>query len=332
LGEEIKGKTITLPYRKFQAAQKLAADLSEKDLLGEPKEISVSPENIRGCWKKGLLGIDPSMLRIMNDISSCCDTDSSVLLLGETGTGKEVVAKCIHELGSRKDKPLVALNCAAISENLQESTLFGHEKGAFTDAKQKRDGIVKTAGGGTLFLDEIGEMNSSVQARMLRFLESGEYSPVGSNAVTKSDARIVSATSRDIEPSIQNRREDFLKALYYRLAKVKITLQDLYLRPGDLCLLIYYYIKVFNLENDYSIDSVRKWILHRTMWHRWQGNIRDLRDRVEIGCLQTMQAHGKCLQDFRQDFKTEGVEFSYIQDPDPLGKSQLAVIAELSTN
>ena len=221
---------------------------------------------------------DPQMLRVLELCGRAARSESRVLILGETGTGKELLAKTIHALGPRRDSPLVEVNCAAIPANLIESELFGHEKGAFTGAVDRRPGRFEEAGSGTLFLDEIGELNHSLQSKLLRVLQSGEYNRVGSSKVMRSRARIIAATHRDLEQEALAGR--FRPDLFHRLNVVTLFVPPLRERSGDIPVLLDHFNARFShgtsRELNFSPAAVR---LFRD--YPWPGNVRELEHLME---------------------------------------------------
>lgn len=231
---------------------------------------------------------NPQMLQLLNLSREVADTTISVLLQGESGTGKELFAKFIHESSSRKEKPFVTVNCAALSENLLESELFGHVRGAFTGAVKDREGRFEIADGGTIFLDEITEIPSTTQAKLLRFLQSREFERVGDSQTRKVDVRFISATNRNLSEALASGklRED----LYYRINGVTIKLPPLRARPEDIPILIKYFLKKFSQgsEPDISAEAFKLLINYQ-----WPGNVRQLENVMERAVLL---AHGKRIE------------------------------------
>jgi two-component system response regulator HydG len=205
--------------------------------------------------------------------------DVSVLIEGETGTGKELVAKAIHRAGARQAGPFVAINCAAVPANLLESELFGHTRGAFTDAKAARDGLFVQASGGTLFLDEIGEMPLEMQAKLLRALQERTVRPVGSNSEVPFDTRIVAATHRDLEFEIENRR--FREDLYYRINVVKISIPALRERGNDVLLLAANFLQKAAERNRQEPLALSPQVAALLLAYDWPGNVRELENCIE---------------------------------------------------
>jgi two-component system response regulator HydG len=228
---------------------------------------------------EGVVGSSPQMNSVIDRLKRIAPTDASVLIQGETGTGKELVAQAIHQNSPRKNKPFVALNCAALSENILESELFGHVKGAFTDASTDRVGKFEYAHGGTLFLDEVGDMPLATQIKLLRVLESGEITRVGSNHPVRVNVRILSATNRNLEDSIA--AGTFRSDLYHRLKVVTITLPRLTERSQDIPLLIEHFIRQFAKRHHKTIKSMSTAARMKLMAFDWPGNVRQLRNTIE---------------------------------------------------
>lgn len=206
-------------------------------------------------------------------------TDATVLLTGETGTGKEVFANAIHQNSTRKSKGFVAINCAAFSHDLLESEMFGHVAGAFTGAMKDKKGLFEEANGGTIFLDELGEMALDLQAKLLRVLESGEFIKVGESKLTKVDVRIVAATNRDLLSEIEAGK--FRQDLYYRLSIFQIKLPSLRERVADIDLLANFFIKSFNAKTGRQLKGMQPDYLQALKLHPWPGNIRELKNVIE---------------------------------------------------
>jgi two-component system response regulator HydG len=228
---------------------------------------------------EGVVGSSPQMNAVIERLRRIAPTDASVLITGETGTGKELVAQAIHQNSPRKNKPFVALNCAALSENILESELFGHVKGAFTDASTDRVGKFEYAHGGTLFLDEVGDMPPATQIKLLRVLESGEITRVGSNDPIKVNVRILSATNRNLEDAIA--AGTFRSDLYHRLKVVTIALPRLVERAQDIPLLIEHFIRQFARRHHKQIKSMSPAARLRLASYSWPGNVRELKNTIE---------------------------------------------------
>ena len=206
-------------------------------------------------------------------------TDTTVLLLGETGTGKEVFAQAIHNAGSRKMKPFVAINCSAFNQSLLENELFGHKAGAYTDAGKDAKGLFEEASGGTIFLDEVGDMGIELQAKLLRVLETNEFIKVGDTKSTKVDVRIIAATNRDLQK--ESDKGTFRSDLYYRLAVFQLVLPSLRDRPKDIQAMSEYFFKVFSLKVNRPMPKMSQEFIEKLKVYSWKGNIRELKNTIE---------------------------------------------------
>jgi two-component system response regulator AtoC len=225
------------------------------------------------------IGKSHSMKRVFQLVERLTRVNTSVLIRGENGTGKELVAKAIHFNGPRKDHPFVALNCGAIPENLIESELFGHEKGAFTGADQRKIGKFQFAAQGTLFLDEVGDTSPATQVKLLRVLQEHTFTPVGANREVKADVRIVAATNKDLEKEIKEGR--FREDLYYRLNVMPIFLPPLRERAEDIPSLVHHFVDKFNQEHAAKIEGITSEVLTTLEAFHWPGNIRELENAIE---------------------------------------------------
>jgi PAS domain S-box-containing protein len=220
-----------------------------------------------------------AMREIFSILPDIADSDSSVLIEGQSGTGKELIARAIHHLSRRSKKPLVVINCAAVPDNLLESELFGYKAGAFTDAKKDKPGKISLAEGGTVFLDEIGEISPALQVKLLRFVQEREYEPLGGVAPVKSDVRIISATNKNLAEAIQNR--DFREDLFYRLNVFNIKLPPLADRKEDIPLLVKHFMRKYNVLKGKNIEGVTDDVMNILMDHNYPGNIRELENIIE---------------------------------------------------
>ncbi len=227
----------------------------------------------------GLVAASPEMVKVCRTIEKVAVADVSVLLLGESGTGKEVLARAVHRLSPRVAQPFVAINCAAIPENLLESELFGHEKGAFTGAIKQVRGKIELADGGTLFLDEIGDLALSLQVKLLRFLQQRVLERVGGRQEIPVDVRIVCATNQNLESLIAKGR--FREDLYYRLSELVIEIPPLRDRPGDATLLARHFLEKFSREQGRKIDGFAQDAQIAIEAYDWPGNVRELENRVK---------------------------------------------------
>lgn len=227
----------------------------------------------------GLIGESTALKQVIDKIIQVADTDITILLQGESGVGKDVTAKAIHNVSHRKHNDLVIVNCGAIPEGIIESELFGHEKGSFTGAHESREGYFEKANTGTIFLDEIGDMPANVQVKLLRVLESGEYFRVGSSKVQTTDVRVVAATNKDLWKLVQD--GDFREDLYYRLDTVKVNLPPLRERPDDIIPIFRKFVTEFSAEYDSVFKGFSDDAKELLKSYRWPGNVRELRNVAE---------------------------------------------------
>ncbi len=226
-----------------------------------------------------IIGKSESMRRVMRDVEEVADTNATVLILGETGTGKELIARAIHSASQRRDKPLIKVNCAAIPPTLIESEFFGHEKGAFTGATSKRDGRFAIADRGTIFLDEIGELPLDLQVKLLRVLQEGEFEPVGSSQTRRVDVRVITATNRNLYHEVKNGR--FREDLFYRLNVFPIVVPPLRERRDDIPLLASAFAKTFAQRMGRTIQPLSREDAERLKSYDWPGNVRELLNVIE---------------------------------------------------
>jgi formate hydrogenlyase transcriptional activator len=228
---------------------------------------------------KGIVGESSSLRHVLQLVETVAPSDSTVLLLGETGTGKELIARAIHNHSSRKDGPLVKLNCAAIPTGLLESELFGHERGAFTGAVAQKVGRIELADRGTLFLDEIGDIPLELQPKLLRVLQEREFERLGGTRTKKVNVRVVAATHRDLENMIL--AKEFRSDLYYRLNVFPITLPPLRERPKDIPFLVRHFVREAAQRMNKTIDTIRPITMEALTQYWWPGNIRELENVIE---------------------------------------------------
>jgi len=234
---------------------------------------------------RNMIGNSPVMNRLQETISQVAPTDATVLISGESGTGKELVASAIHYNSDRRDKPFIKINCAAITETLLESELFGHEKGAFTGADRKKDGRFLQADGGTIFLDEIGEMPLAMQAKLLRVLQEKELTRVGGEKVITVDVRVITATNRDLLEQVQ--QGAFREDLFYRLNVVALEVPSLKERQEDIPLLAQTFLERFASKNHKTIKGYTPAAMSQLVNALWPGNIRELMNSIERGVILT---------------------------------------------
>ncbi len=236
-----------------------------------------------GFDQSGVLGASPRMREIFQLLELVSPSDANVLLLGETGTGKELVAHAIHRNSPRAAGPFVVVNCAALPETLIESELFGHERGAFTGAVSRQEGRFLLAHRGSLFLDEIGELSLTTQAKILRVLQTKEFEPLGSTRTLKVDVRIIAATNRNLEARVRDGR--FRDDLFYRLNVFSIVLPPLRERLDDLALLADHFLRTYVAKNRSNIKVMSQEVLHAFQDYPWPGNIRELENIIERGVI-----------------------------------------------
>jgi two-component system response regulator HydG len=265
------------PVMIAELRTRLARSLEARDLRRDNLALRKQLDERFGL--KGLVGASPQMERVFKIVRQVADTNATVLLLGESGTGKELVARAVHANSPRRERRFVAVNCAALSEGLIESELFGHMKGAFTGAIAAKDGQIVHADGGTLFLDELGDMPLMTQAKLLRVLETREVTPVGGTTPRKVDLRLVGATHRDLRAMV--REGTFREDLLFRLQVVVIELPPLRERTGDLPLLIDHFVAEFARTHGRPVRSVAPEARAALMRYAWPGNVRELRNVLE---------------------------------------------------
>ena len=233
----------------------------------------------------GVIGQSPSIRKTLEQVAQAAETDCTILIIGETGTGKELLARTIHEQSPRANMPMIKVNCAAIPKNLFESEFFGHEKGSFTGASGKRMGRFELADGGTLFLDEIGELPLDIQAKLLRVLQEQEFERIGSQTTQKVNVRIIVATNRDLQTEVANKQ--FREDLYYRLNVFPVHLPPLRERQEDLPLLLDYMLKKYSVKHGKVIEHIPPDTHHELLHYSWPGNIRELENVIERAVVIT---------------------------------------------
>lgn len=279
---------------KTGAADYLAKPLDVEELLFKLnrslKESNLSRQVANQARRLGemfnfsaLIGQSDAILRLKELLAQVAPTNALLLITGESGTGKEVVAQIVHQNSDRKDLPLAKINCAALPENLLESELFGHEKGAFTGAIGRHQGRFQAAGDGTIFLDEVGELPLTTQVKLLRFLQEGEYSPVGSNRTLYSKARIIAATNRDLSQAVS--RGEFREDLFYRLNVININLPPLRERGQDTLLLAEHFFRKSSEQNQKPLGGFSRNAQQLILKYHWPGNVRELVNAVERAVL-----------------------------------------------
>ncbi len=270
---------VTKPFDKDEVRQIVAKALKTRELGGA--DATSTPAS-RGA-RFGIIGSSPGIAELYAILERVADTPTTVLITGESGTGKELVARALHEHSSRKDKPFIKVNCAAIPKELIESELFGYERGAFTGAVASKPGRFELANGGTLFLDEIGEIPIEMQVKLLRALQESEFERVGGIKTIRVDVRLVAATNRDLKRLISS--GTFREDLFYRLNVVPIRLPALRERTTDIALLVEHFLVKFNERLKKRVESVHREALDLLVAYPWPGNIRELENVVERAVL-----------------------------------------------
>jgi two-component system response regulator HydG len=278
---------ITKPVEMDLLAAAIGRAVQQHRLKDEVRRLSEAAD--RAAHFGEILGDSPPMQAVYQQLAQLAPTEATVLLTGESGTGKELVARCIHRRSRRASGPFLAVNCAALPEALLESELFGHAKGAFTDARTERKGWFVQADGGSLLLDEIGDMPPMMQAKILRVLESQLIRPVGAERDIPVDVRIIAATNRDLEEAIE--AGTFRADLYYRLNVIQIELPPLRSRGADVLLLAQHYIEVFANKMGKSVVGLRPETAQRLIEYPWPGNVRELRNAIERAVALTQFDH-----------------------------------------
>ncbi len=262
----------------------------------------------------GVIGDSPRMQEVLNLLELVAPSDATVLLLGETGTGKELAAQAIHLNSPRRSGPFVVVNCAALPETLLESELFGHERGAFTGAVGKKDGRFLLAHRGTLFLDEVGEFPPATQAKILRVLQTREFEPLGGTRTLKVDVRIIAATNRNLEAMV--REGTFREDLFYRLNVFPITLPPLRERPDDLPRLADFFLRRFSSKYQRPVQTLAPEVLQAFRRYPWPGNIRELENVLERGVIMC-QTDTLTLQELPPALQNYGLETAGADEDEP---------------
>lgn len=244
------------------------------------EQVKILSEKVRRSDRfDAMLGASPTMQELFEQLALIADSEASVLITGESGTGKELVARAIHSESRRAARPFVPVNCAALPDNLLESELFGHAKGAFTDARDARKGLILQAEGGTLFLDEIGEFPLITQAKLLRSLEEQTLRPVGGDEEVPFDVRILSATNRDLETAVEEGR--FREDLYFRINVIQVEVPPLRARGSDILLLAQHFLELFAGRANREVTGISQPVAQKIMSYSWPGNVRELRNVIE---------------------------------------------------
>jgi DNA-binding NtrC family response regulator len=295
---------ITKPFINDEIRLTIKRILQSRELQME-NQILRQELSQRPAAFTNIIGSSEPMQKVFGVMEKVIPSKSNILITGESGTGKGLVAQAIHEAGTRKDKPFIAINCGAIPENLLESELFGHKKGAFTSAIEDKKGLITMANGGTLFLDEIGELPSALQVKLLHVIQTKELTPVGDTRVITVDVRIIAATNADLLQRVKEGR--FREDLYYRLNVIEIRMPALRERRDDIPVLIKHYMEIFAKEAGKSIKDIDYEAIQALLAYDWPGNIRELRNTIERA---TVLADGEVItiHDLPDTFRTLDVE------------------------
>jgi DNA-binding NtrC family response regulator len=272
---------ITKPFSNKELLMVVSRTLENRRLRQEVKQLR--GELARTYGLPNIIAADPKMAAVLDLVERIADSAATVLISGESGTGKDLLARSLHFSSSRRDGPFVPINCAALPENLIESELFGYARGAFTDARQAKTGLFLAARGGTLFLDEIGEMPIPLQSKLLRTIEDKKIRPLGATEELSVDVRIVAATNADLEKAIDQGR--FRSDLYYRLATVTLAVPALRDRPEDIPLLIKHFLSRASAEAARPVPEIEPQAMARLLRYPWPGNARELQNAIQRGVL-----------------------------------------------
>ncbi|MCP4400400.1 MAG: AAA domain-containing protein [bacterium] len=293
---------------EFLAVEGFFADITEQierqesleQALGEVERLKnrlqeenvYLQEEIKGSHDfEDIISQSKGFTKILGKVEQVASTDATVLILGETGTGKELIARAVHSISERRERALVKVNCAALPANLIESELFGHEKGAFTGALARKIGRFELANGGTIFLDEIGDLSLDLQAKLLRVLQEGEFERLGNSKTIRVDVRVIAATNRGLEKEIANGA--FREDLFYRLNVFPVQLPPLRKRKDDIPLLVNHFVQKYNTKIGKRVDTVSQKVMERLQTYHWPGNVRELENIVERAVIV---CQGNCLK------------------------------------
>ena len=317
---------LNKPYDPDELLMQIEKAMENQRLLSEVKRLE-------GLLKekydfKNIIARSEKMRRVLDLVSRVAPSDSTVYIFGESGTGKELIAKAVHLASDRRDNPYVTLNCAAIPETLLESELFGHERGAFTDAKKSYAGMFAQANTGTIFLDEIGDMSLSTQAKLLRVLQEKQFNPLGSGKPIKVDVRVITATNKDLETMVS--AGTFREDLFYRIHVIPIELPTLRERKEDVPLLAEHFLKEMSLRMKKDIKGLSSAAMQKLMLYDWPGNVRELKNAIEQAVAVTqhdviseeiilptkdlppelLKPYKKAVEDFKRGYLVRLLEFT----------------------
>jgi len=312
---------VTKPFEIGVLALALQRAVQHRSLREEVKVLRRAVASAKRF--ANLVGTAPAMQKVYDLIGRIAETDVSVLITGESGTGKELAARAIHEKSTRRDRPFVAVNCSALPELLLESELFGHTRGAFTDARMARKGLFQQASGGTLFLDEIGELPLGLQPKLLRALQERTVRPVGSDVEVPVDVRLLTATNRDLEAAVEERR--FREDLYFRINVVQLNLPPLRSRGGDVLLLAQHFLEMAVEQTGKRVRGFSPKAAERLLAYAWPGNVRELSNCIERAVALT--AYDQIgVDDLPEKVRDHHPEQVLLSSPDP---SELVSLEEI---
>jgi len=273
---------VSKPFKIFELKAVVDRAMKHWVALTEPSMETIPVVPFAG---KSLIGKSPQIVEVYKNLARAAMANSNVLIVGESGTGKELVARGIHDNSPRRKRPFVAVNCGALAENLLESELFGHVKGAFTGAISTKPGLFEEADGGTIFLDEIGDITPALQVKLLRVLQEGEFKPVGANEVRRVDVRVIAATHNQLDSQVKEGK--FREDLYYRLKVISLELPPLRDRMGDLPDLVNHFVNRFSERANKKISHISEETMSLLFGYSWPGNVRELEHAIERAVAMT---------------------------------------------
>ena len=312
---------VTKPVEMDLLALTLGRAIGHRELQEKVKVLSQAAD--LATRFEDLIGASPVMQKLYDQLGRVADTETSILITGESGTGKELVARSLHSRSRRREKPFVPINCAALPDTLLESELFGHAKGAFTDARSDRKGLFAQAEGGTLFLDEIGEMPLTMQPKLLRALEESKVRPVGSDREVPFDVRIVTATNRDLETAVEESR--FREDLFFRINVIQLDMPPLRSRGTDVLLLAGHFLTQFAARAGKEVEGLSDAVAEKLLNYSWPGNVRELRNVVERAVALT-RYNKLAVEDLSEKIREYQSSQVFIGGEDP---SELVPIEEV---
>ena len=318
---------ITKPFKKLVIANMIKKAMEKQALVVENKYLHEQLAHSGHDRNADIIGQSDVMSEVIKLAEQVAPSQASVLIQGENGTGKESIASLIHSIGVRSDKPFIKVSCAALPDTLLESELFGYEKGAFTGAVSQKEGRFELANEGTLFLDEIGEITPSIQVKLLRVLQEGEFERLGGTKVLKSNVRIISATNVNLENAIKQKR--FREDLYYRLNVITMNIPPLRERREDIPLLISHFLKIYQEMNNKVIDGISEDVLDILTDYQWPGNVREIKNVIERAVVLT-QDSVITQKDLPENISRERVEDRKLTIPfgTPLREIEKKIIIE----